>query len=276
MYSALISIFLWSTIAIVSHYVKHIPAFVVLGWCFSFGSLFALFNLRTMFDRKIVMLYSVLGFFGYHFFLFQAFRYAPILEANLINYLWPMLLIILTPLFFRQNKLSWANWLGSLFCLIGCYLLISSNLKPSEHYPQRWLGIILAGLAALTWPVYSLLSKKIPASNPNSYTGICLITGLLCFMTAWIQDESFVINQASDWLILCYLGLGPFGLAFKFWQKSLHTGDPKLVGTLSYLTPMLSNAWLIIFGNQALSLQTIFAMLLIISGSLTGVLVKTK
>jgi len=155
MYPALISILFWSTIAIASHHLRHIPAFVVLGWCFFFGSTLALFNWRAMFDRKIVMFYSVFGYFGYHFFLFQAFRYAPILEANLINYLWPMFLIIMTPIFFRHNKLSWLNWLGGGLCLLGCYLLVANNLHSQQHFPQRWYGLILAALAALSWPVYS-------------------------------------------------------------------------------------------------------------------------
>jgi drug/metabolite transporter (DMT)-like permease len=187
-----------------------------------------------------------------------------------------MLLIIMTPIFFRHNKLSWFNWLGGGLCLLDCYLLVANNLHSQQHFPQRWYGLILAALAALSWPVYSLLTKKIPASNPNSYTGICLITAMLCFLTAWSQGDSFSIQASKDWWILLYLGLGPFGLAFKFWQKSLTSADPKLVGALSYLTPMLSNSWLILFGDQNFNLQTISAMILILGGSLIGLLDRAK
>jgi hypothetical protein len=36
--------------------------------------------------------------FGFHFLLFMALRLAPPIEANLVNYLWPLLIVLLTPL----------------------------------------------------------------------------------------------------------------------------------------------------------------------------------
>jgi drug/metabolite transporter (DMT)-like permease len=43
------------------------------------------------------LLLGVYGLFGYHFLLFLALRSAPPLEANLVNYLWPLLIVVLAP-----------------------------------------------------------------------------------------------------------------------------------------------------------------------------------
>ena len=37
------------------------------------------------------------GLFAYHFLLFIALRHAPPVEANLVNYLWPLFIVVLSP-----------------------------------------------------------------------------------------------------------------------------------------------------------------------------------
>lgn len=71
---------------------------------------------------------------------------------------------------------------------------------------------------------------------------------------------------------LLVMGLGPFGLSFYFWDMAIHKGDTRVVGALSYLTPVLSTLGLVFFGDQKMSFQTLIAMILIIGGASTGLL----
>ena len=71
-------------------------------------------------------------------------------------------------------------------------------------------------------------------------------------------------------LFLLVLGIGPMGSAFYTWDAALKRGDPRTIGALAYLTPLLSTLNLVAFGGKALSAASAAAMGLIIAGALVG------
>ena len=61
------------------------------------------------------------------------------------------------------------------------------------------------------------------------------------------------------------------GAAFYLWDAALKRGDPRKIGILSYLTPLLSTINLAIFANQKITPLIILAVVLIVTGSLIGI-----
>ena len=53
--------------------------------------------------RPVNWLVTISALLLYHLLLFMSFRHAPVLEANLINYLWPLCIILFTPLLDRKS-----------------------------------------------------------------------------------------------------------------------------------------------------------------------------
>jgi drug/metabolite transporter (DMT)-like permease len=68
------------------------------------------------------------------------------------------------------------------------------------------------------------------------------------------------------------MGLGPFGVAFYTWDLALKWGDPKVIGALAYLTPVVSTLGLVFFAGQEMTSSNLTAMILIIGGASTGLL----
>jgi drug/metabolite transporter (DMT)-like permease len=60
------------------------------------------------------------------------------------------------------------------------------------------------------------------------------------------------------------------GLAFYLWDAALKQGDPRVIGSLSYLTPLLSTFLLVVLGGKSLSPGAGAGMCLIIAGALIG------
>ena len=60
------------------------------------------------------------------------------------------------------------------------------------------------------------------------------------------------------------------GAAFFAWDASLKRGDPRIIGSLSYLTPLLSTAWLVLLAGRTLTWVSAMAMILIVSGAFIG------
>lgn len=265
----LLTILCWGSLATFGKLLVHLPPFYVLGVSFLIGSIPAWFHPREMFPRPKILVWGVAGYFGYHFCLFYSFRYAPAIEANLINYLWPVILVILSPVFFTQMVLKWHHIAGAVLAVLGSFILVMGETgEPKMEYLP---GYLLALGAALSWPLYSIGKKKMPATPIWAVGGFCFISSLLCFLThSFIEPR--VVLQTHDLYKLIYLGLGPFGLAFYAWDYALRVGDSRVMGALSYLTPVLSTLGLVLFTEEKLLSHTMLAMVLIIGGASLGLL----
>ena len=265
-----ITILLWGSLATFSNLLIHLPPFYTLGVSFIIGALLSLRNAREMFPSFKLLLFGTAGYFGYHFFLFYAFRFAPAIEANLINYLWPVFMVMLTPMFEKKTGLSWYHYTGAVLSIIGSVFLVSG--APAESTSgEEWKGYLLAFLAALTWPLYSLGRKKLPVTSVWSIGGFCLTSGVLCLFTHALIEPSVTLTT-PDLLKLVFMGLGPFGLAFYFWDAATRTGDSRILGALAYLTPVISTLGLVIFAGKNFTWSSFLAMFLITGGASLGLL----
>ena len=210
---------------------------------------------------------GIYGLFGYHFFLFMALRNAPPVEANLINYLWPLLIVVLSPLFLRHFVLNSKHLIAVSLGLVGAFLLVTGGKYTLSS--EGLLGYSFAALAAFMWASYSLLLKKVKPFPTGAVGLFCLVSGLLSIVCHHFLERSYSISS-SDIRFLVLLGIGPMGVAFFLWDKALKLGDPRIIGSLSYLTPLLSTMLLIAFGGGQFTWIILVAVLLIISGAAFG------
>jgi drug/metabolite transporter (DMT)-like permease len=268
---ALAAILLWSTLALAGAGLKGVPPFLLLGIAFCTSGLMGLFRPRGWRISLPTLAVGVGGIFGYHFLYFRAFALAPAVEANLINYLWPLLIVVLSPLLLRGYRLRPHHIVGAVLGLAGAGLIATGGKLSLET--RYLLGYLLAGGAALTWAVYSLLTKRLPPFPTESVGAFCLISGLLSLGAHYLSAGSFQAAaqlSGEQWLALIMAGLGPMGAAFFFWDAALKSGDPRVIGALAYLTPLLSTLNLVLIGGQRLTGLAFAAMLLIIAGAVVG------
>ncbi|HEY3343754.1 MAG TPA: EamA family transporter, partial [Anaerolineaceae bacterium] len=106
------TIALWSFLAYLSSRLAHVPSFLLIGLALCIGGLVGVRQIRSWKVPTGTLAVGIAGLFGYHFLLFSAFKLSPVVEANLINYLWPLLIVLLSPLILPQYRLSWHHWLG--------------------------------------------------------------------------------------------------------------------------------------------------------------------
>lgn len=269
MFLGLLAVVCWGSLATLGSLLIHLPPFYLLGITFILGSLPAWFKPRKMFPDWKTSCWGILGYFAYHFFLFYSFRFAPAIEANLINYLWPMILVLITPIFFPSIKLKFYHFLGAALSAAGCAVLVWG--KGADIKLENLTGYLLALGAAVTWPVYSMVKKKMRSTSVFSVGGFCLGAGVLSFLTHAMIEPRVVLQWHDAWIILL-LGVGPFGLAFYAWDMALSRGDTRVIGALSYLTPVLSTLGLVLFAGQSLTIYSSLAMILIIGGASSGLL----
>ena len=265
------AVLLWALLALFTVGSAPTPPFLLNTLCFGLGGTLgliwtaatgALSSLRSVPLR--VYLIGTLGLFGYHALYFSALRIAPAAEAGLIAYLWPLLIVLFSGLL-PGETLRKGHVFGALLGFAGAALIITGGGTgfSGQHLP----GYALAGLCAVTWSGYSVLSRSVGEIPTASVAVFCLASAALSLPLHLIWEETVLPATALGWAAIIGLGLGPVGLAFYVWDIGVKQGDIQLLGTASYAAPLLSTLVLVIAGVAAPSYLLLWAALLITSGA---------
>ena len=273
---ALGAIALWATLASLGVSLKHIPPFLLTGIALLAGSMLALpLVLRDRRQWKIpatTLALGVYGLFGFHFLLFIALRHAPPVEANLVNYLWPLFMVVLAPLFLVGMPLRALHVVAALLGFAGAALAIlgAGNGAAGDSAGGGWQWGYLPALgSAFIWASYSLLTRRV-AAFPTAAIGLFgLVSGLLSLLCHFALEPRVTLS-GQDGLLLALMGLGPLGAAFFLWDKALKLGDARQIGILSYLTPLGSTALLMLVSGRAWTFSIGLAAAMIMTAAVLG------
>lgn len=269
---------LWAILAALTTLAGAIPPFQLATMTFAIGTMVGLIWAAAT-RQSLAALRSVpagqwaLGVYGllaFHVCYFFALQKAPALEASLVIYLWPLLIVLFSGLLPRGlggRDLAWWHIAGAILGFAGSALiLVDAGSKGGAA--GSFTGYALALAAAFIWSSYSVASRLFSAVPSIAVIGSCGATavgaGLLHALTeTWIWP-----GGAAAWLAILGLGLGPVGLAFYLWDEGMKHGEMRLLGVASYATPLISTVVLAGLGLGTATPRLWIAALLITGGAL--------
>jgi drug/metabolite transporter (DMT)-like permease len=263
------ALLLWAFLALLARLAAGLPPLQITALGFAAGGLLALAvvaargRLGLLRQGPRAWAHGVGGLFGYHALYFAALALAPAVEANLLNYLWPLLIVLLSgPVL--GLRLGPRRLAGVVLGFAGSAVLLGAG---ASFPPGAALGFACAVGAAVIWAVYSVTSRRMAAVPTEAVAGFCLATALLAGL-AHAAFERTVAPDAGQWLAVLLLGAGPLGAAFFLWDAGMKRGDPRLLGTLAYATPVASTLLLVAAGEGVLTWRAAIAALLVAGGGL--------
>lgn len=264
---ALGAVALWSTLAATAVGLADVPPFLLLGLSLTGAGLLALPTVRQWRVNLPTLALGVYGLFAYHLLLFLALRLAPAVEANLVNYLWPLLIVVLAPLLLSGVSLTGRHVTAAALGFTGAALVITGGRWTLSI--AHWQGYALALGSAFIWATYSLLTRRV-APFPTAAVGLfCLLSGALALACHALLEAPYT-PSGKQWLLIAVLAVGPMGAAFFLWDAALKRGDARAIGALSFLTPLASTLLLVLTGQGAFSAVTAIAAALIVGGAVLG------
>jgi drug/metabolite transporter (DMT)-like permease len=266
--SALGAIALWATLASLGVALASVPPFLLTGLALIVGSVPTWPHWRAWRVRPAALALGVYGLFGYHLLLFIGLRNAPPVQANLVNYLWPLLMVVLAPACLPGLRLRPLHGAAALLGLGGAALAILGGHEVQAGF--AW-GYLPAFGAAIVWATYSLGTRRFAERGeafPTAAIGLfAVLSGLLALGCHLLWEPAPTLS-GRDALLIAAMGLGPLGVAFFLWDRALKGGDPRTIAVLSYLTPLASTTLLALTTGRELTPTLGVAALMIVGAAL--------
>lgn len=271
----LVAIALWATLALFTAATGQVPPFLLTALTFGIGGLVGLGaaimgpGLKVLAQRPMAYVHGVGGLFGYHFLYFAALKLAPPAEAGLINYLWPLLIVLLSATL-PGGGLRRGHVLGALMGFAGTVVLLMGKGGFSGIEGRYVPGYLAAFACAFIWAIYSVASRRFADVPTHAVAGFCLVTALLAGLCHLAWEDTVWPADALQWGAVIALGVGPVGLAFYAWDIGMKKGDVRLLGVASYAAPVLSTLLLVGGGYAAPTPSLALACALIVGGALVA------
>lgn len=260
---ALGAVVLWSLYAAFIVNVTQMPALFLIGATLTIGGIITMAGFRHWKWNRSYFLITALSLFFYNICLFVGFQKGHPLVVNFLNYLWPVLIVVVSVLLNPKKKLTSRQALGVGIAFLGCALVFLSFAREEGNYV--WTGYVFALVAAVLWALYSNLIEQFKNISSWNVGPPTFAAGLASLGLSYALGESWSIQPYEiPWVVL--LGVGPMGLAFVLWQAGIQKFGVRSVASLSYLTPVLSSFWLSMAINQPFHPSLVFALVLVLIG----------
>ena len=273
----MITSLVWGTTWVVSKIgVQKTPAFEVASIRqFSGGILYVCFFLikglafPTWKQFKWLTLMAVLMFVSSNGLATLALRYIPSGLAALIAALYPLSVVLIEMIFFKNNKINWGTFLG-LFLGIGGIALVFYESAFHNHAAGFWLGVVVSLIAMITWAVATIfIARRKTEMNPYYATGWqMLISSVIMFFIVLISGDSIPIASIpmQTWLALAYLVSAGSIFAFIAFIYSMKNLEPGIAALYAYINPIVAILVGSVIMNEKITMNIIIGSIITLGG----------
>lgn len=243
MIPAALSVIIWSTLAVSVTYCQNVSPLFITGAALFIGGLIGLPWFRAWAMPRRLFMLGTFCMLAYHIIYFYALQLADPIGVSLLHYLWPVLIVVMAPLFVANGRLTARSLLAGGVGFVGAVISCNPDHSLGEG---SWLGYGLAFVSAVLWAAYSLLAKQYTGVRSASVGLFCIVSGAACLLMYRAGAQWPTLSSSEAWAIV-YMGLGPMGGAFYLWDYAMKKANHEQVAVLSYATPVLSTAFLALY-----------------------------
>lgn len=271
-----IAIFFWSTVASAFKLsLEHLEPIqlVFYSTLFSVCVLFVILiyqgkaQLIKRFSRADLLRCALLGLLNpclYYIILFQGYDALPAQEAMVINFSWPVMMVILSIPILKQS-IDIKSFLSIILCYIGVIAIATGGdlLSLSFNSPK---GVFYMLFSTVIWSLFWLFNTKNKNDPLVSLFLIFLFSSPIIFLIMYFTD-SFVVPSIEGLMGSIYIGFFEMGISIILWQSALKISTTvSRVASLVFITPFMSLVVLYLVLGEKILASTFFGLILICAG----------
>ena len=204
---------------------------------------------------------AAIGIWVSNMLFLLSIHYIPAAQANLIVYLWPLMVVMLGLLFglFAARPLHAASiFLG----LVGAGFVIGTSGIEFE-----WRGIALAAASGICWAVYVIFRMRQSSGASDALMPGFALSALLSLILH-LSLETTTAPSSLSLLCMLLIGLVPLGLGNVAWDYGIRLGNRALLAVLAYATPLVSALILVAAGHASLTAGLLIGGVMIVSAGI--------
>ena len=271
-----IAIFFWSTVATAFKLaLEHLEPIQLVFYSTLFSVIVLFFialiqgkiGLIKSFSKRALMQCAFLGLLNpclYYIILFKGYDILPAQEAMVINFSWPIMIVILSIPILKQ-KIDIKSFLSIIVCYVGVVVIASKGDVFSMQF-ENSLGVVYILITTVIWSLFWLFNTKNSNDSVVSLFLIFLFSLPYILIITYFSD-SFVIPSLKGAIGSAYIGLFEMGISVVLWQSALKISTTvSRVASLVFITPFLSLLILHFVLKEDILASTIFGVILICSG----------
>ena len=226
-------------------------------------------SLLTKISFNQILMSALMGMlnpFLYYVVLLKAYDLLPAQEAGTLNYIWPLVLVLLSVPLLGQKISVWS--------IVAVFISFLGILVISNHGNLLLLrftsipGVLLALGSAIFWALYWIINLKDKREAVSKlFLNFCF--GLLYIVITIAAAKHFRDPPWSGIAGALYIGLFEMGITFVLWLNALRYSKTTAgVSNLIYLSPFISLIIIHFTVGEAILQSTVFGLALIVSGIL--------
>lgn len=196
-------------------------------------------SLSSIKENAILLLLSGIALGFNWMLLFEAYKYTSVANATLCYYLAPVIMVVLSPLIFKEG-LTLTRVLAVILSVVGMALI--SGAEVASVGQRGVIGIILGISAACLYAMIVILNKKLCGISAYERTAVQLIVSAISMLPycAFTGAFSGITLNALQIAIVLVLGIVHTGVAYALYFGSIGNLPAQTVALLGYIDPVLA------------------------------------
>ncbi len=200
--------------------------------------------------------------------LFEAYNYTTVATATLCYYMQPTIVILLSPLIFRE-KLTVKKLICAMVAMTGM-VLVSGIAEGGGIRSVDGKGIIFGISAAFVYAAVVILNKKVQVEDAYTKTIIQLFSAAVVMVPYLLLTEDFASISLNTRAIIMILIVGIIhtGIAYAFYFGSMNRLKVQSIAVLSYIDPVSALLFSFIILHESMTGWGMIGAVLIIGSAL--------
>lgn len=189
--------------------------------------------------------------------------------AALIAALYPLSVVIIERVFFKNTKITGLTFIGILLGLAGIALVFYENAF-HNHQDGYWIGIVVSLIAMLSWSVGTIfIARKQINMNPYYSTGLQMLIGsgfLLVLATSTGNTIAIAAIPLQTWLSISYLVVMGSILAYVAFIYTMKHLEASIAALYAYINPIVAILIGSVIVNETITAEIIIGSIITLIG----------